>query len=122
MSLPFLLIALAAGGTAVARSAQDTLAFFRFTLASGAAGLICLPACFLAVRIGSEQLFIVATLAAALWTMVLTIKAARFLFGGTAVRAALAMLFAAAAVIISFYILRNLGAIPAEIFRFMLFM
>jgi hypothetical protein len=122
LALPFLLIALAAGGIAVSRSARPALAFFRFTLAAGAAELICLPACFLAVRLRSEQLFIVTALAGALWTMVLSIKAAKFLFGGTAVRAALSMLFAAAAVMISFYILKNIGVIPAGIFRFLMFM
>ncbi len=122
LALPFLFIALAAGYRAVRHRTRTALAFFRFTLAAGAAELICLPACFLAVHFRSEQLFIVTALAAALWTMALTIKAAKFLFGGTAVRAALAMLFAAAAVIISFYILKNLGAIPAEIFRFIMFM
>ena len=121
-ALPFLFIALAAGYLAIRRNTPAALAFFRFTLSAGTAELICLPACFLAVRLRSEQLFIVTALAAALWTLALTIKAAKFIFGGTAVRAALAMLFAAPAVTISFYILKNIGVIPAEIFRFMIFM
>jgi len=121
-SLALLLALTAASWRPAAAAGPRAAAFFRFALAVSAAELICLPAAFLAAGLRSEELFITAALLSAVWTLYLTAAAARSLFGGTAVRAALALLLSAAAAGLSLYALKNIGVLPPEIFRFAMFM
>ncbi|HBB66578.1 MAG: hypothetical protein A2X28_05300 [Elusimicrobia bacterium GWA2_56_46] len=121
-SLPFLAAVIAAAGAGVYAQKAAAAAFFRFSLSCNAVVLICLPVSFLAAALRSETLYLAAEAAAGLWLTVLVIKAAKILFGGTIARIAPVLLFSFLTSILSFYVLRNLGVITPEIFKFMLFM
>ena len=116
----------AAAGTAayagVRAKKASTAAFFRFSLTVNAAILLCLPVYALATALRNETFYTAAEAAGGIWMAVLTIKAARTLFGVTTVRAALALVFSLIAAICSFYMLKNLGLIPSAVFRFLLYM
>jgi hypothetical protein len=121
-ALPFLAAAVAATYAGIRASRSATTAFFRFSLTVNSALLICLPVSVLAAVLRNETLFTAVETAGGIWMMVLTIKAAKAIFGPTTVRAALALAFSMIAAIFSFYILKNLGIIPHAVFRFMMFM
>ena len=99
-----------------------TAAFFRFSLAVNAAMILCLPASALAAALRNEKLYITVEAAGGIWLTILTIKAAKAVFGGTTVRVVLALLFSMVSAVFSFYMLKNIGLIPPAIFRFMMFM
>jgi len=120
--LPFLAAAGAAAYAGVRAKKTETFAFFRFSLAVNAAMLICLPASLLAAVMRNETLYTAAESAGGIWLMVLIIKAAKTIFGGTMVRLTLTLLFSMAAAVLSFYALKNIGIIPSSVFRFMMFM
>ncbi|MFA6434651.1 MAG: hypothetical protein WCW52_08145 [Elusimicrobiales bacterium] len=120
---PPLLAAAGAAAYAGVRAARPAAAaFFRFSLAVNAAMLLCLPVYALAAALRSETLYTAAEAAGGLWLIVLTVKASKAVFGGTTARAALTLLFSMLTAVFSFYMLKNLDLIPAEIFRFMMFM
>jgi len=121
-SLPFLAAAIAAAGAGVRAQKAAAAAFLKFSLSCNAVILICLPVSFLAAALRSETLYLAAETAAGLWLTVLVIKAAKTVFGGTIARTAPVLLFSFLISVLSFYILKNLGVIPPEIFKFMLFM
>lgn len=121
-SFALLAAAAAAAFLSVRKDPAGTAAFFRFSLLASCAHLACLPLSFLAAGLRSEPLFLAAEFAGAVWLLVLTVKAAGALFGGAAARSVLALLFSSAASAAVFYLLKNLGAIPGGMFRFMLFM
>lgn len=121
-ALPFLAAAGAAAYAGIRAQKTAAAAFFRFSLAANAALLLCLPVSVIGTALRSETLFTAAEAAGGIWLMVMTIKAARAIFGATAARASLALMFSMAASVLSFYILKNIGLIPPAIFRFMMFM
>ncbi|MEI7481281.1 MAG: hypothetical protein WCK75_02915 [Elusimicrobiota bacterium] len=121
-ALPFLTAAGAAAYAGVRAKTKEALAFFRFSLVANAAMLICLPASLLAAITRNETLYTAAEFAGGIWLMVLIIKAAKAIFGGTTVRSTLTLLFSMTAAVLSFYTLKNLGIIPSSVFRFMMFM
>lgn len=121
-ALPFLVAAVAAAYAGVRAKKTATAAFFRFSLAVSAAMLLCLPASSLAVALHNEALFTAVEYAGGIWMLVLTIKAAKAVFGVSTARVTLALLFSMIAAVSTFYILKNLGIIPSSFFRFIMFM
>ena len=121
-ALPFLAVAGIAAYAGVRTQGTATAAFFRFALAVNTTMLLCLPVSALAAVLRNEPLYAAVEYAGAIWMMVLTMKAAKAVFGGATARAALALLFSIITAITSFYILKSLGVIPPAIFRFMMFM
>jgi len=121
-TLPFLAAACAAAYAGARRKKNAAQALFRFSLTVNAAVIFCLPAYILAAILRSETFYTAAQALSGIWLTILTIKAARTLFGGTAARSALALIFSMTAAVSSFYILKNLGLVPPSIFRFMMFM
>ena len=121
-ALPFLAATGVAAYAGIRAKKTGALAFLRFSLAANAAMVICLPASLLAAFTRNETLYTTAEFAGGIWLMVLIIKAAKTIFGGTMVRSTLTLLFSMIAAVLSFYMLKNLGIIPSSVFRFMMFM
>ncbi len=121
-ALPFLAATGVAAYAGIRAKKTGALAFLRFSLAANAAMVICLPASLLAAFTRNETLYTAAEFAGGIWLMVLIIKAAKTIFGGTMVRSTLTLLFSMIAAVLSFYMLKNLGIIPSSVFRFMMFM
>ena len=121
-ALPFMAAAGAASYVAVRLKKSAAPALLRFSLTANAAILLCLPVYLLAAVLRNETLYTIAQGVSGVWLAILTIKAAKTIFGGTTARAALALVFSMTAAVSSFYILKNLGLIPPSIFRYLMFM
>lgn len=115
--LPLLLITGLAAAGGARTNLRTVLSLFKFALASCAIPLLFVPAYLISVARSYDDMYITLEAAAGLWILIAFVKAVKTIFGGTAPRQTLSVLFSMCAAFLFFYLLKNTGLMSPEMFR-----